>query len=391
MKHFKYFISALLIVSSQLCSAEGWIGSWACAPQKAGNNDLPHGKELSNSSVRQVVHLSVAGDSLRLKLSNEHSEAPLEIKSVYIANTQGGCEIDQKSLTELKFKGVSGADVPWGGTVVSDPVAFRTSPLQLLSITVNYGDVPEIPTIHGGSRTTSYILPNSCDVNADYSEGQKELHWYSISGVDVWRKDSPKCIAALGNSITDGRGTTNDKQNRWTDVVAENFNGEVAVLNLGIGGNCVVRGGLGPTGKSRYATDILGQSGLTHIIVFEGINDLGSSQASQQTVDDLIKAYRRFIRKAHDRGLKIYGATITPMKGSGHYSPEHETLRKQVNNWILTSGEFDGVLDINSVVMNPEDPEELKPEYQFDTLHPNAEGYKAIGDYIANELKNALK
>ena len=198
-------------------------------------------------------------------------------------------------------------------------------------------------------------------------------------------------IVFLGNSITDGRGTTNDKQNRWTDILAENYNGTVAVLNLGIGGNCVVRGGIGPTGKSRYASDILGQSGVTHVIVFEGINDIGSRSASPQTVDNLIKAYRSFIRKAHKNGLRIYGATITPMKGSGHYSPEREALRQQLNKWILTSGEFDGVLDINSVVANPDDPEELNPKYQFDTLHPNAECYKLIGDYIAKELHSEFK
>lgn len=391
MTSIKYVISTLLLSTSMICSAEGWVGTWACAPQKAGNNDLPHGQELSHTSVRQVVHLSIAGDSLRLKLSNEHSDAPLEIKSVYIANTQGGCEIDHQSITELKFNGRSEATVAWGGTIVSDPVAFKTTPLQLLSITINYGNVPEFPTIHGGSRTTSYIIPNSNNVNANFHNGQKELHWYSISGIDVWRKDNPKCIAALGNSITDGRGTTNDKQNRWTDIVAENYNGNVAILNLGIGGNCVVKGGIGPTGKSRFSTDILGQSGVTHVIIFEGINDIGSHTASQQTVDNLIKSYRRFIRKAHQNGLKIYGATITPMKGSGHYSPEREALRQQVNHWILTSGEFDGTLDINSLVANPSDREELNPKYQFDSLHPNAECYKLIGDYIAKELESEFK
>lgn len=387
MKRISIVIAALISILSISATANNWVTSWACAPQQAGKNDLPHGGELSGSAVRQVVHLSLSGDSIRLKLSNEHSFDSLNIKSVYIANTSGGADIDKSSVKWLSFDSNSNVSIPQKGYVVSDAVAFKTNPLQLLSITINYADVPEIPTIHGGSRTTSYIIPSEADDNTDFSTGRQEVHWYSITGIDVSRNDSPRCIAILGNSITDGRGSTTDRQDRWTDVLAECLNGEVGVINLGIGGNCVVKGGLGPTGKTRFNQDILAQNGVTDIIIFEGINDLGISNASQVTVDNLIKAYKSFIRKAHERGLRIYGATITPMYGSAYYTVKRDANRKQVNDWIRNSGEFDGVLDIESVVANPADYRELNPEYQFDSLHPNAAGYKAIGEYVANEFK----
>lgn len=383
-------IVVLSIIFAFSALADNWVASWACAPQEAGKNDLPHGDALSGSAVRQIIHMSLSGDSIRLKLSNQHSQDSLIIKSVYISNTDGGSDIDKSSVKWLTFNGKRNVSLPWNGTVVSDAIAYKTDPLQLLSITINYGNVPQVPTIHGGSRTTTYIISQEADENADFSSGKQEVHWYSIVGIDVYRNDSPKCIAILGNSITDGRGSTTDGQDRWTDVLAENLNGEIGVLNLGIGGNCVVNGGIGITGKSRFNRDILSQNGITHVIIFEGINDLGSIRASQETVDNLIKAYQSFIRKAHKHGLKIYGATITPMYGSDYYSEERDAYRRKVNDWIKNSGEFDGVFDIDSIVANPSDRRELNPEYQFDTLHPNATGYRAIGEYVANELKSML-
>lgn len=389
MKRILTFVT-LIVIFTLSTSADNWVASWACAPQEARENDLPHGDELSGSAVRQVIHMSLSGDSIRLKLSNQHSQDSLIIKSVYIANTDGGADIDKSSVRWLTFNGNRNVSLPWNGNVMSDAIAYKTNPLQLLSITINYGKVPQFPTIHSGSRTTTYIISQEADENADFSTGKKEVHWYSIAGIDVSRNDSPKCIAILGNSITDGRGSTTDGQDRWTDVLAENLDGETGVLNLGIGGNCVVKGGIGITGKSRFNRDILAQNGITHVIIFEGINDLGSRKASQETVDNLIKAYRSFIRKAHKHGLKIYGATITPMYGSDYYSEERDEYRRKVNYWIKNSGEFDGVLDIDSIVANPSDSRELNPAYQFDSLHPNTTGYKAIGEFVANELKKKL-
>jgi lysophospholipase L1-like esterase len=353
---------------------------------------MPHGNELSGSAVRQIVRATVGGSKISLHLSNEHSTEPLEIKSVYVANVgEEHFDIDPFTVRAITFNGCDSVTIPSGMEIASDVVEFDLAPLQRLSITINYGHVPAMPTIHSGSRTHSYILPTVADALTDFSGARSEQHWYSISGLDVITDEPTECIACLGNSITDGRGVTIDADNRWTDILANQLEGRVAVLNLGIGGNCVLRGGLGPTARERFNSDILAKSGVTKVIVFEGINDIGSTAATAETGSRLIRAYQRFIKKAHDAGIEIYGATITPMKGSGYYSDEHEKIRQEVNDWILHSGEFDGVLDLSSVVANPDDSSELNPQYQFDAIHPNPDGYRAIGLYIADYFNRKSK
>ncbi len=353
---------------------------------------MPHGNELSGSAVRQIVRATVGGSKISLHLSNEHSTEPLEIKSVYVANVgEEHFDIDPSTVRAIAFNGCDSVTIPSGMEIASDAVEFDLAPLQRLSITINYGHVPAMPTIHSGSRTHSYILPTAADALTDFSGARSEQHWYSISGLDVITDEPTECIACLGNSITDGRGVTIDADNRWTDILANQLEGRVAVLNLGIGGNCVLRGGLGPTARERFNSDILAKSGVTKVIVFEGINDIGSTAATAETGSRLIRAYQRFINKAHDAGIEIYGATITPMKGSGYYSDEHEKIRQEVNDWILHSVEFDGVLDLSSVVANPDDSSELNPQYQFDAIHPNPDGYRAIGLYIADYFNRKSK
>jgi lysophospholipase L1-like esterase len=330
----------------------------------------------------------VGGRKLRIYLSNEHSTDSLEIRSIYIANLGADQRhIAAESATQVTFMTERSVTIPAGGVRLSDPIDFEISPLQRVSITISYGHVPQPATIHSGSRTNSFIISGEADFAADFSGARAEQHWYSIVGLDVLTATPTECIACLGNSITDGRGVTIDADNRWTDVLAEQLGGEVGVLNLGIGGNCVLSGGLGPTAKERFATDVLQKSGVTKVIVFEGVNDIGSKNATDKTADQLIKTYKWFIRKSHNAGLRIYGATITPMMGSDYYSPAKEAIRCKVNDWILNSGEFDGVLDISAIVANPSNSAELRPEYQYDALHPNPAGYKAIGQYVANYFK----
>ncbi len=389
----RFVFSFLLMLTVVVAYSQGWVAGWSCAPQAAGSNDLPSGGELSDCAVRQIVRCSIGGKKLRLYLSNEHSSEELEIRSVYIANigATDRCDIEKASATAVTFMTERSVKIPAGGVRLSDPIDFEVAPLQRLSITINYGHVPQQATIHAGSRTTSYIIPGEAGFDADFTNARSEQHWYSIVGLDVLTDKPTECIACLGNSLTDGRGVTIDGDNRWTDVLAEQLGGEVGVLNLGIGGNCVLSGGLGPTAKERFSTDVLQKSGVTKVVIFEGINDIGSRNASDATTAQLIKAYQWFIRKAHAAGLEVYGATITPMKGSDYYSAEHEAIRCAVNRWILESGEFDGVLDLSSVVADPDKPDELLSAYQFDALHPNPKGYKAIGQYVANYLRHYIK
>lgn len=196
-------------------------------------------------------------------------------------------------------------------------------------------------------------------------------------------------IAVIGNSITDGRGTTTDKQNRWTDVLSKRLlqnkkTKRLSVLNLGLGGNCVLRGGLGPTANSRYDRDVINQEGVKYAIVFEGVNDLGGSRDGEETAQALIESYQVMIKKAHDKGIKIYGGTIAPFKGNNYYNASREKGRQMVNEWIRTSGAFDGVIDFDAAVRDAEQNDRLNPAYLFenDWLHPNADGYEKMGNSI---------
>jgi len=194
-------------------------------------------------------------------------------------------------------------------------------------------------------------------------------------------------IAVLGDSITDGRGTTTNGQDRWTDQLSRNLlahGRNIAVLNFGLGGNCVLRGGLGPTGQSRYARDLFGHEGVKYIILFEGVNDIGGSRDALETAEGVKKVWQDIIREAHTRGIKVFGATVTPFKGNGYARGNHEEGRKALNEWIRTGGEFDGVIDFDAMVRDTEDPERLNPAFLFenDWLHLNASGYELMGKGI---------
>lgn len=370
-------------------SADNWTGTWATAPEWTGAGDMPKKTTLTGNSVRQIVHVSLGGQEIRVQLSNELSNEPVEIQSVYIADALDGKNINPKTVEYLKFDGKKNVTIEGGKAVFSDPLEYDLKPLQLLSITVYYGATPKNATSHRGSRTTSYIMEGKSNPKKEFVVAEQLEHWYSIAAIDVKVSGKP-CIAALGNSITDGRGTTTDKQNRWTDVCAEALGGEVGILNLGIGGNCVLAGGLSEPAVKRFDRDIMGQRGLTGILIFEGVNDIGGSKASEQTAQQLIKAYESFIEKARAKGLKVYGGTITPIGNTDYWSYFHEAARQTMNEWIRTSGKFDAVIDFDKVLRDPANPTKIRDDYQFDRLHPNAAGYKAMGEEAAKVLKSHL-
>ena len=385
MKRVFLFIAGLLLTIS-LSAASKWTGTWATAPEYTGKGDMPKTMTLTGNALRQVIHVSVGGDELRLKLSNEFSDEPVEIRSVYIADAAEGEKINPRTVRYLKFDGKESVTIEPHGSVYSDAVKYDLKPLQLLSITINYGDkTPEHATSHRGSRTTSYIMEGPSKPKKEFVPAEKLEHWYNICALEVMA-DGKECIAVLGNSITDGRGTTTDKQNRWTDVCAEALNGEVAVLNLGIGANCVLRGGISEPAVKRFDRDIMGQNGLTGIVIYEGINDIGGSRHAEKTAAELIEAYTSFIEKARSKGLKVYGGTISQIGNTDYWSYFHEATRQAVNEWIRTCGKLDGVIDFDAVLADPANPLRLNPDYNFDGLHPNAAGYKAMGNAAAEVL-----
>jgi lysophospholipase L1-like esterase len=336
-----------------------------------------------------IIHVSTGGNTLRLQLSNVFGSSDTDIRSVYVADAGEAQQIDVKSAKYLTFNGKKNVTLKKGESLYSDEFAYNLKPLQLLSITINYGDrTPENATSHRGSRTTSYIISGESKPKSYYDPQEKVDHWYNIAALEVKTTQKAPVVACLGNSITDGRGTTTNKQNRWTDFLAEGLGGKVGVLNLGIGGNAVIKGGLSEPALKRFDRDILGQQGVTSLIIFEGVNDIGGAKNdSEQRANDLIAAYREMMAKAHNKGIKVYLGTITPFKGNGYYTIFHEAARQYVNDWIRNCKECDGIIDFDALVRDPNDPAKLKAEFSDDWLHLNPKGYEAMGKLAAEKLK----
>jgi lysophospholipase L1-like esterase len=378
-------------------TGEHWVATWATAPQLTEPRNMPPAPGLADNTLRQALRVSIGGSRLRVRWSNEYGQSPMVIRAARLAHCRGGGEIDPASDRALTFNGQPGVTIPAGQAAVSDPLEFALQPMADVALTVWFGDVPGDLTGHPGSRTTSYLQPGNTISAPSMAAGVKTEHWYAVTGIDVVAP-AAAAVAVLGNSITDGRGSTTDGNDRWPDMLsrrlrADPANGEVAVLNLGTGGNCVLQACLGPAGVSRYQRDILDQAGVRWVIVLEGVNDIGGARgpaASDSVARALIAAYQRMIQQAHARGLRVYGATITPFATSFYASPEHQAAWATVNAWIRTSGAFDAVIDFDAVVRDPADPTRLRPDVDTgDHLHPNALGYRLMGEAVPLTLFRA--
>ena len=393
---FFIFLCAITINAT----AQGWIGTWATAPQTVVKSFMPYKNNMSNRSVRQVVKVSIGGDMIRLKLSNIYSTEPVVIRSIYIAHAKDSFAIAPKSAKYLKFSNQYKVTIPAGKSITSDALPYDLKPLQRLAITINYTSAPTVPTVHMGSRTTSYIMKGVTNAHSNFEKAFRENHWYNISGIDVYTmRTDLSSIAIIGNSITDGKCSTDNAQNRWPDVMSEMLQLKYkitnqGVLNLGIGNNrVVVPGGFGVLAKERFDKDVLAQAGVKKVIIFEGINDIGAAKSgySETVARQLIESYQAMIKKAKARRLKVYLGTITPFKGAGYYSPFHEAARQTVNEWIRNQAknkEVDGILDFAKLLQDPKDDRRMKKEYvSNDWLHPNPTGYKAMGTYAAEIIK----
>jgi lysophospholipase L1-like esterase len=383
---------------AQLRTSKQWVGTWGTARQLVEPNNRPPSPGLSNNTLRQIVCVSTGGKLLRVKLSNEFSKGPVNIKMVQIALSKGGCAVDGSSTQVLKFNGLSDITIPAGVELYSDPLTFQLKPRTEIAITITFGEAPATETGHPGSRTTSYLLAGEhSEAGADFSNAVKTDHWYIISGIDVEAPKKAGAVVVFGDSITDGRGSGTNKQDRWPDVLSMNLlankrTRQVGVINMGIGGNTVLKGGLGPMGKDRFDHDVLQQSGVRWLIILEGVNDLGGARdsvAAANVANDLIAAYGNMIRKAQARGIKVYGATILPFKKSTYYTPAREAARNKVNEWIRNSGNYDAVIDFDKVMRDPNDPAALLDRAQSganDHLHPNQVGYQMMGKAVDVKL-----
>jgi lysophospholipase L1-like esterase len=366
-----------------------WVGTWGTAPQLTEFNNMPT-NSLANKILRQVVRVSIGGNQIRLKFSNQYGTTALTMNSVHLAVSTGGSAIDPTTDKPVTFGGSKTVTVAAGRTVTSDALDYNLTAMTKLAITIHFGSVPRALTGHPGSRTTSYLQSGNALVAARMTPIESPVHWYIITGIDVYTEGSCNAIVIMGDSITDGRGSTTDANNRWTDCLAKRLQAnaatsKIAMLNQGIGGNAILSGGLGPTALTRFDRDVLEQSGARYLIILEGINDIGG--AATDISPNLISAYKTFINKAHAQKMLVYGGTILPCGNNSYYSYLHERIRQRVNAWIrdtgVESGGFDAVIDFDAALRNTTNQKDLARAYDCgDGLHPSVAGHQRMADII---------
>jgi lysophospholipase L1-like esterase len=388
-----------------------WVSTWAAAPQLAEPENLPPAPftradlVFPDSTLRQTIRTSVGGQQVRLRLSNAYGGAPLPITTAFLALPAGGRAgaraIEPGSTRPVTFDGRTSVTVPVGAQVVSDPLPFPVAPRANLTVTLYLaaGQASTRITAHPGSRTTSYVVAGDHAQDVDLVGATPVTHWYYVSGLEVWSGPGTAAAVLVGDSLTDGRGSTTDGHDRWPDRLLDRLHANpatatVAVVNQAAGGNRVLEDGLGPNALSRIDRDVLAQSAVAWLLVFEGVNDIGTAaatpQAQKQVADDLIGAYHQIVRRAHTHGIRVYGGTITPFGGNPEYDDPaglREATRQAVNEWIRDSGRFDAVVDFDRAARDPANPRRLLPAYDTgDHLHLNPTGYQALADAVPARL-----
>jgi lysophospholipase L1-like esterase len=377
-----------------------WVGSWAAAQQlPEPANALPD-DALHGTTLRQTVHLSLGGSRLRVLLSNVYGTAPLHLTAVHIARplpkVRGA--IVPQSDTALSFSGRADVTIPPGADYLSDPVAFAVAPLSDVSVTLHYDTLAASPTGHPGSRATSFFAAGDAVSAAELPAARTVAHWYVLAGIDVAAPPRAGAVVALGDSITDGRGSTTDFNDRWPDDLARRLQQNattrgIGVLNKGIGGNRLLLDGLGPNALARFDRDVLAEPGVRALIVLEGVNDLGvltrdapaAAEAHAALVAEVTAAYAQIVARAHAHGIKVLCGTILPWMGFTYYHPDaaNEADRQAVNAWLRAPGHCDAGVDFDARLSDPADRSRLLPAFEDgDHLHPSPAGYQAMANAI---------
>lgn len=381
--------------------AARWMPTWAAAQTAPYGNETLAAGVLDNATLRETVHLSVGGNRIRLHLSNLFGTQPLVLRNVTVAvpaTPKPTGSIVPASWKPVLFYGRPGVTIAPGQEAVSDALLYNVRPGADLVVSLSVTSAPTAPTLHAGARTTGFLLAGDHADEPTMPGAVTNTRWYFLSEIEVEQRTPGAAVIAFGDSITDGHGTTTDGNNRWPDdlfrrLQANASTSNVAVVNEGIGGNCVLQVCIGPSAVDRFERDALSFPGAKYLIVMEGINDLGalSKQAPQPAaahadrVQRLEAAYTQMVQKAHAKGLVVYGATLTPWIGGEYYHPDAqaEADRVAVNTWIRTSKTFDGVLDFEAALRDPARPDRMLPAYDSgDHLHPGPAGYQKMADAI---------
>ncbi|TVY81081.1 hypothetical protein LSUE1_G003171 [Lachnellula suecica] len=333
-------------------------------------------------------HMSIGASQIRIQISNTFGTTPLPITNAAIsqpASGKAGAQaIQPTTIMGVTFNGGSeSVSIPAGKVVYTDPIDYTVAPLSELTLTMYLakGQSGNSITGHPGSRTTTWMQAGS-DVNMTSVTGGSTKHWYFVTGVEAWAPSNSSAFVILGDSITDGRGSDDDSNNRWPDLVLAKMQASPATQNIGVvneaaGGNCVLSGGLGPPLMTRYTRDGITQQGVKYIMIFEGVNDIGSGASDTS----LIAAFKQIAADARKAGILVFGATITPL-GTSYYSASREAIRQKVNKWIMASGGvYDAAVDFDAIVRDSSNPSQLASKYNSgDGLHPNVAGYQAIAN-----------
>jgi lysophospholipase L1-like esterase len=373
--------------------ASNWVGTWAASPVGSAVNEGQPGP--GNTTYRNIVHISLGGSAVRVQLTNEFGTQPLTVGAAHVAiSAGGGGAIQTNTDHALTFNGKPTVEIPPGAFVVSDPVTMQAAPLSDLAVSV-YMPEQRIrnTTCHSFADSTNYVLQGDATAAATADKSNPIYAWCFVKGIDLKADGKAAAIVTFGDSITDGAQGTRDANGRWPDVLAARLQADkktadLGVLNQGIGGNRVLHDGYGPSALARFDRDLIAQSGVKYLIILEGINDIGRLKDPHEpgdniTADDLIFGLTQLATRAHQHGIKVFGATLTPYLPTGYSSPQGEQVRQAYNQWIRTSGIFDGVIDFDKITQDPANPGTFLPAYDSgDHLHPGDAGYKAMGDAI---------
>jgi len=394
-------MALVLLLGAAAAPGERWVTAWATSQMIPGNNALPV-EDLKDATIRQIVRIQIAGTKLRVRLTNAYGTQPLRIGAAMIARSvdPASARIDAASLTGLRFGGAKSVTIPAGADYWSDPITLPVKAGADLAITLYLPDAPAQQTGHPGSRATSYMLHGDHSGDVDLPGAKTADRWVQIGAIETVSTRA-SAVVILGDSITDGYGVQPNTNMRWTDALQRRLRAtpelaDMAVLNAGIGGNRLLNDGLGPNAMARFDREVLSYPGVTHLVIFEGVNDLGTltrdapatPEAHAALVEGMIGAYRQMVARARAHGIKVIGATITPYGGSAYYHPDaqNEADRAAVNAWIRTPGNFDGVIDLDAAMRDPVAPTKLLKAYDNDGLHPSVAGYQAMADAVPLSL-----